>query len=150
VIPIVAYYRVSGMSQVEGDGFDRQALAVATWVTTQSAYGADYRLEHQYFEKGVPGKTDEEGRPAFQQMIADLLGNGCRTIVIESLDRLARGYAIQEQLITYLASKGLTLISANTGEDITAAMMGDPMKRAMVQMQGIFAELDQNMLVAKL
>jgi len=29
-------------------------------------------------------------------------------------------------------------------------MMGDPMKRAMIQMQGIFAELDKNMLVAKL
>src|SRR5258708_6982056 len=148
--PFVAYCRVSGMSQVEGDGFLRQRGAILGWMTNQNMAGKPYRLEHIYDEEGVSGKTDAEERPAFQRMIGELLGNGCRTIVIESLDRLARGYAIQEQLITYIASKGLTLIAANTGEDITAAMMGDPMKRAMVQMQGIFAELDKNMLVAKL
>jgi site-specific DNA recombinase len=29
-------------------------------------------------------------------------------------------------------------------------MMGDPMRRALVQIQGILAELDKNMIVAKL
>jgi DNA invertase Pin-like site-specific DNA recombinase len=66
------------------------------------------------------------------------------------MHRLAREYRTQEHLIIYLASKGLTLISADTGEDITAAMMGDPMRRALVQIQGIFAELEKNMLVVKL
>jgi len=93
---------------------------------------------------------DEDARPAFQQMVSDLLTNGCRTIVVESLDRLARQYDIQQRLTEYLASKGISVISANTNEDITAALMGDPMRRAMVQVQGIFAELDKNMLIAKL
>ena len=53
-------------------------------------------------------------------------------------------------MIIYIASKGLTLISANTGENITEAMMGDPMRRALVQIQGVLAELDKNMIVAKL
>jgi DNA invertase Pin-like site-specific DNA recombinase len=66
------------------------------------------------------------------------------------MSRLAREYRTQEHLIIYIASKGLTLISADTGEDITAAMMGDPMRRALVQIQGIFSELDKNLLVAKL
>lgn len=137
--------RCSGKSQIDGDTWDRQIAAIRSCCESKNL-----SLIHEYLEKAVPGKLGEEARPAFQQMVADLLGNGCRTIVIESLDRLARQYDIQQQLATYLASKELTLISANTGEDITAALMGDPMRRALVQIQGIFAELDKNMLIAKL
>lgn len=141
----VAYCRVSGQSQISGDGFPRQLAAINACCQSKGL-----TLEHEYMEEAVPGKLDEESRPAFQQMISDLLGNGCRTIVIEGMSRLAREYRTQEHLIIYLASKGLTLISADTGEDITAAMMGDPMRRALVQIQGIFSELDKNLLVAKL
>jgi DNA invertase Pin-like site-specific DNA recombinase len=141
----VAYCRVSGPSQISGDGFPRQIAAI-----TASCESKGFELIHEYLEEAVPGKLDEESRPAFQEMISDLLGNGCRTIVVEALHRLAREYRTQEHLVIYLASKGITLISADTGEDITAAMMGDPMRRALVQIQGIFAELEKNLLVAKL
>jgi hypothetical protein len=47
-------------------------------------------------------------------------------------------------------AEGLTLIAANTGEDVTAAMQADPMRKAMVQIQAVFAELDKNLLVRKL
>lgn len=141
----VGYMRCSGAGQVDGDTWNRQNAAIQALCESKGM-----ALVHEYREEAVPGKLGEESRPAFQRMVSDLLGNGCRTIVIESLDRLARQYDIQQQLATYLASKGLTLISANTGEDITAALMGDPMRRALVQIQGIFAELDKNLLVAKL
>lgn len=141
----VGYLRCSGVSQIDGDTWDRQLEAIKDCCLSQSL-----ELIHYYREEAVSGKLGEESRPAFQQMVSDLLGNGCRTIIIEGMDRLARQYDIQQQLATYLASKGLRLISANTGEDITAALMGDPMRRALVQIQGIFAELDKNLLVAKL
>ena len=141
----VAYTRCYGKSQVDGDTWERQNAAIASCCLAKGL-----TLLREYRDEAVSGKLGEEARPSFQQMVADLLGNGCRTVVVESLDRLARQYDIQQQLATYLASKGLTLISANTGEDITAALMGDPMRRALVQMQGVFAELEKNMLVAKL
>ncbi len=141
----VGYSRCSGASQVDGDTWDRQSEAIKSCCVSKGL-----TLIHEYRDEAVPGKSGEESRPGFQRMVSDLLGNGCRTIVIESLDRLARQYDIQQQLATYLASKGLTLISSNTGEDITAALMGDPMRRALVQIQGIFAELDKNLLIAKL
>ena len=59
-------------------------------------------------------------------------------------------YHIQNQLVVMLCSKGLTLISADTQQDVTAAFLGDPMLKAMIQVQGVFAELDKSMLVAKL
>lgn len=141
----VAYMRCSSMASLAGDTWERQITAIRQCCEAQGL-----ELIREYREEAVPGKTSADNRPAFQLMISELLGNGCRTIVVEALDRLARSYSIQEQLITYIASKRLRLIAANSGEDITAAMIGDPMKRAMVQMQAVFAELDKNMLVAKL
>jgi site-specific DNA recombinase len=143
--PAVSYMRCSGKASLFGDTWDRQTETIEACAAAKG-----YQIEHEFREEAVPGKLDEEHRPAFQEMIATLLGNGCKTIIVESLDRLAREYRIQEQLIIYIASKGLTLISANTGENITEAMMGDPMRRALVQIQGILAELDKNMIVAKL
>jgi len=145
VTAAVAYMRCSSKGAVFGDTWDRQITAIQACCQAKGLH-----LVHEYREEAVPGKLDEDQRPAFQTMIATLLENGCRTIIVESLDRLAREYRIQESLIIYLASKGLTLISANTGENITEAMMGDPMRRALVQIQGILAELDKNMIVAKL
>jgi DNA invertase Pin-like site-specific DNA recombinase len=140
----VGYLRCSGLGQISGDTWDRQSESIR-------AFAADkYTIEREYREEGVPGKTEHEDRPAFKEMVSDLLSNGCRTVIVESMDRLSREYRIQEQLLIYLASKGISLISANTGENITDAMMGDPMRRALVQIQGIFAELDKNMTVAKL
>jgi len=143
--PAVAYYRVSGKSQIDGDGFHRQADAVKKF---SLSFG--FEIIHEFQEQAVPGKLDQDSRPAFQEMVSSLLGNGCRTIIVESMDRFARELRTQEQLIVYLASKGLSLISANTGENITEAMMGDPMRRALVQMQGVFAELEKNMIISKL
>lgn len=145
MLDVVGYLRVSSQGQIVTDGFPRQSEAILRLCEVKG-----FTLLREYREEGIPGKLDEESRPAFQQMVSDLLSNGCRTIVIEGMSRLAREYRTQEHLIIYLASKGLTLISADTGEDITAAMMGDPMRRALVQIQGIFSELDKNLLVAKL
>lgn len=139
------YLRCSGRSQLDGDTWQRQDDAIVSCAGQKCL-----TLDRSFREEAVPGKTEEDHRPAFQEMVAAMLREGVKVVIVESLDRLARGYAIQEQLITYLASKGLTLIAANTGEDITAAMMGDPMKRALVQMQAVFAELDKNLIVAKL
>ncbi len=140
-----AYVRVSGKGQVQGDGFRRQEDAIRAF-----SKEARIAIEGVYREEGVSGTTTEDDRPAFQEMVTAILKNGVRTIVIESMDRLARELMIQESLLIYLASKGITLIVARTGENVTEAVMGDPMRKALVQMQGVFAELEKNLLVKKL
>jgi DNA invertase Pin-like site-specific DNA recombinase len=140
----VAYLRVSGRGQVDGHGFDRQRDTIAAWAKRHGV-----RLVNEYRED-VSGTKEETDRPVFQTMLADLLANGCRTIVVESLDRFARDLGVQLQLLAYLKAKGVRLVSAITGDDVTAAMDDDPMRRAMVQVQGTFAELEKNLLVRKL
>jgi DNA invertase Pin-like site-specific DNA recombinase len=144
VTKAVAYMRCSGLGQGT-DTWERQLEAIRTFCTAEG-----FELVRVYQEDAVPGKLDREDRPAFKQMIADLAENGCKTIIVERLDRLARRFGTQESLLTYLVGEGLTLYAADSGENVTEAMMGDPMRRALVQIQGIFAELDKNMTIAKL
>jgi len=105
----------------------------------------------QYFQEPVSGCKNSDERPAFMEMVSTILrDNGVSCIVIEGMDRLARELMVQEQLISYLASKGIDLYSANTGENVTQAIKDDPVKKAMVQMQGVFSELEKSRLVKKL
>jgi DNA invertase Pin-like site-specific DNA recombinase len=142
---VFAYLRVSGKGQVTGTGFSRQLDAITAYCSKKKSYEIV-----QVFKEQVSGTKGEADRPEFSAMIHEILRNGVDTIIVESLDRLAREYRIQEQLLIYLASKDINLISANTGENVTKAISADPMKKAMIQVQGIFAELDKSLLVKKL
>src|SRR6266576_3458622 len=42
------------------------------------------------------------------------------------------------------------LISASTGEDVTASLADDPMREGMVLMQGVFSQIEKKRLVLKL
>jgi len=142
--PIFAYCRVSGRGQIDGHGFARQMETIKRFCTERG-----YHIDKIYKEQ-VSGTSDETKRPQFSAMVSAILENGCNTVVVESLDRLAREYRVQEQMLIYLASKGINLIAANTGENITEAVHSDPMKKALIQIQGVFAELDKSLLVKKL
>jgi len=139
------YMRCSGKGQILGDTWDRQAEDIRRFAAEEG-----FTVERLFAEEAVPGKTEAEDREAFQEMVYLMCANGVKTVIVESLDRFAREYRVQEQLVIYLAAKKLTLYSANTGENVTEAMMADPMRRALVQIQGIFAELDKNLTINKL
>ena len=139
------YIRVSGKGQVRGTGLQRQEAAIREYANANR-----FQVIQIFQEKGVSGTEKKDRRPAFQEMMAIVLKDGVCTIIVEGLDRLAREYTVQEQLLIYLASKEVELISANTGENVTEAIKADPMKKAMIQIQGVFAELEKNILVGKL
>ena len=137
----VGYCRVSSIGQQKtGTGLDRQEQTIRSF-----AKQAGYKLSTVYHEAFTGTEND---RPVFETMIADLLDNGCRIIICECLDRLARDLSVQLQIIALLANKGITLINAMTGQDCTSP--SDPMSLAMIQVQGAFAELDKNLLIRKL
>jgi len=140
--PAIAYLRVSGRAQVGGHGFKRQRQTIDQFT---KAAGLKIAVEYREAHTGT-----EADRPVFEKMLTDVLSNGCRTIVVESLDRFARDVLVQGALLGRLAAEGVTMYSAATGEDVTAAMAADPMRKAMVQIQGVFAELDKRLLVRKL
>jgi DNA invertase Pin-like site-specific DNA recombinase len=142
MVKAYGYLRVSGTGQVDGDGFDRQRELISRF-----ADQAEIVIPRFYEERGISGAKGEKDRPAFQEMLTAILSNGVRAVVVERLDRLAREYVVQEQLLVYLAAKGITLWNASTGENVTEAVKADPMKKAVIQIQGVFAELEKSLLV---
>ncbi|MFC1556079.1 recombinase family protein [candidate division KSB1 bacterium] len=142
---VYGYLRVSSKGQIEKDGFARQKKAIQNYAKKHKVDIASF-----FEEEGISGTLDIDNRPAFQAMMNAIMKNGVNAVIVERLDRLAREYRIQEQLLIYMASKGIELISAETEENITEAIKADPMRLAMVQMQGIFSQLEKNLLVKKL
>ena len=144
---VFAYSRVSGRSQAQDgkDGLPRQRQAIEAWAKSNGA-----TIVEHFEEKGVCGENEWQDRPAFSELIGRILDNGVRTIVVENLSRLARAYVVQEHILLWLATKDITLIAADSGEDITAAVRGDPVKKLLVQMMGCLYEYEKNSLVRKL
>ncbi len=137
------YVRVSGTGQLKGHGPERQRDDI-------DAFAARNGIEvAAVFQDAWTGTDDD--RPEFMGMVEAMMTNGVRTVVVESMDRFARDLAVQMQLIAKLLSAGITLIPANTGQPISSASLDDnPMLKAMVQIQGVFAELDKSLTVRKL
>jgi len=142
----VSYMRCSGDSQISGDTWDRQIEKIHILADRQG-----FEIEKEWREEGVSGKVECEQRPAFQAMLAELLSNGCRTIIVEDLSRLARRYAVQEQILLYLCAKGITLWTcANGGQNITEEMNQDPTKRLLIGIVGLVSQWEREQLVEKL
>jgi DNA invertase Pin-like site-specific DNA recombinase len=136
-----SYLRVSGKGQVDGDGFPRQREAVQKYA---AANGLE--ITHEFVEKGVSGKTEWEDRPAFAEMMAALLSNGTRVVLVENLSRLARDLMVQESIIADFQRKGLTLISVSEPD----LCSDDPSRTMMRQVLGAFWQYEKSMLVLKL
>lgn len=141
-IPVFAYLRVSSKGQVKGHGFERQEETISEF-----ARGNGFTIS-AIFRDAFTGT--EADRPEFNRMVAEILGNGVHTILVESLDRLARDVMIQSLLLAKLAQHDITLINCVTGEDVTASMSEDPMRKALIQIQSVFSELEKSRLVSKL
>ncbi len=139
------YMRVSSSGQIEGDGFERQHFAIAAFAASRGYDSVTY-----FREEAIPGKSEIADRPAYLEMIQAAIDSGVQTVLVERMDRLAREFRVQELILTHLACHSIDLIAADTGENVTEAFRGDPMRRAMIQIQGIFAELEKNMIVSKL
>jgi DNA invertase Pin-like site-specific DNA recombinase len=105
-VALVAYLRVSGKGQVEGDGFTRQLEAIKKYAAAN-----DIKIVKVYREEGVSGTADWANRPAFSEMMTALLANGTRTVLVERLDRIARDLMVQESIIADFKRKGLSIIS---------------------------------------
>jgi DNA invertase Pin-like site-specific DNA recombinase len=137
------YSRVSSLDQLQGSGLNRQAQIIRSYCKQNKLH-----LKRIYEEKGISGTL--QNRPEFSELVSACQLEGVKIVVIESLDRLARGLQVQLHLTTWLCSKSIELISAQTGENISKALLEDPMRKALVHIQGVFAELEKELLVKRM
>ena len=81
----VSYLRVSGLGQVDGDGFHRQRESIQ-----ERARMLDLEIVREFRDAGVSGTKALQDRPGLTALVEHAAGNGARTVLVEKADRLAR------------------------------------------------------------
>ena len=141
---LVAYLRVSTVGQADdGYGLDTQEKIVRAWADANDHFIVRVCTD------SVSGTVDALDREGFACAMEALNTDQAAGIVIARLDRLGRKLTIQEGTLAALWANDVTVYAADQGE-IRKEDPDDPMRDAMRQMMGVFAELDRKMLVKRM
>lgn len=140
----IAYYRTSSATNV-GDDKDSEARQRDAVEAYAKANGL--KIVDSFYDAAVSGDDDLTDREGFAMMLDRIEGNGVRTVLIESADRLARKVMVQEVGIVAMQERGVQCLTSS-GMDLTDD--SDEFKVAMRQVAGVFAQLEKARLVRKL
>ena len=140
----LAYLRVSGLGQVKGDGFPRQAAAIAKHAKRHKLI-----VTETFRDKGVSGTLEMADRAGLAQLLDRIESNGVKTVLVERADRLARDLLVSEVILGQFRDLGVTVIEAEGGTDLTVAD-GDPTRKLIRQVLGAVSEFDKSVTVLKL
>jgi DNA invertase Pin-like site-specific DNA recombinase len=142
---LVAYIRVSTDAQAEeGYGLDAQREAVTRW-----AKGHGHRVVLVCTDEGVSGTLDALDREGLTCAIEAIESGEAGALVLARLDRLARRLHVQEAVLAQVWQRGGRVFTVDAGE-VLPDDPDDPMRTAMRQMMGVFAELDRSMIAKRL
>ncbi|MFJ6720476.1 recombinase family protein [Streptomyces sp. NPDC091259] len=95
-----------------------------------------------YVDEGVSGAKPPMERPAMKQLLSEL--SGVDIVMVWKIDRIARSFVGFADIVRELDKQGVALVSATEPIDMTGAT-----GRAMAQMIAIFAELEREMIKAR-
>jgi len=140
----LAYLRVSGLSQAKGDGFRRQAEAIAKYAKAHKL-----TVDATYRDTGVSGTTELTDRDGLAELLERITANGIKTVLVERADRLARDLMVSEVILSQFRELGITVIEAEGGTDLTVAD-GDPTRVMIRQVLGAVSQFEKSILVMKL
>jgi DNA invertase Pin-like site-specific DNA recombinase len=94
------------------------------------------------FQDKVSGK--DTNRPALQDMLAFVREGD--TVLVHSIDRLARNLVDLRNLVTALNDKGATVTFVKDNLTFTTKDNGNPASLLMLNMMGAFAEFERSMI----
>jgi DNA invertase Pin-like site-specific DNA recombinase len=140
----VAYFRTSSATNVgpDKDSLKRQRAAVLTF-----AKSAGYEIAEEFYDAAVSGADAIDERPGFAAMLQRLLGNGVRTIIVETASRFARDLIVQETGWRFLRNAGVSLVAADSPDSF---LDETPTAVLIRQVLGAVAQFEKQALVAKL
>ncbi|MFA9479226.1 recombinase family protein [Phycisphaerales bacterium AB-hyl4] len=140
----LAYLRVSGRGQVDGDGFHRQRHAIDKYA---KAHGLT--IAGEYRDEGVTGTAESFDRPGLTDMLVRIKANGVRVVLVERSDRLARDLVVGEIILREFKDLGVSVIEAEGGNDLTAGD-DDPTRVLIRQVLGAVSQFEKSVIVSKL
>lgn len=158
--PAVAYYRTSSATNVSKqptadtaakgtkdirefkDSLPRQQDAVR-------AYAKAHKLEivQEFYDAAVSGTDPVQSRDGFSAMLAYMLGNGARIVLVENASRFARDLVIQITGHDLLKSKGISLVPVDAPDYFTNETDTAKMVRNIL---GAVSQFEKDTLVTRL
>ena len=142
---LTAYLRVSTDLQAEqGQGLAVQREAICTWAKANR-----HRVVGWHADEGVSGSNDVDARPSLLDALTQLETGEAQGLVAYKLDRLARKLTVQEATLARVWSLGCDVFTVDLGK-VPQDDADDPMRTALRQMLGVFAQLDRGMIAARL
>jgi len=142
----IGYLRVSSAAQAKDgkDGFPRQREAIRAYCK-----GQRIELLEEHEDAGVSGTVPLVGRDGLSRALERCGELGATLLVVEKADRLGRDLIVSEMAVRAFADVGVSIVTADTGENITEAG-NDPSRKLIRQVLNAVAEYERSALVAKL
>ena len=141
---LAAYLRVSTEAQTDGLGLEVQADAIERWARENG-----HRIVATFTDAGVSGSNGIEGRVGLTDALLALKDGHADGFVVAKLDPLACSLTVQEGTLRKLWDLGATVFAVDLGE-VPEGDPDDPMRTALRQMVGVFAQLERGMITARL
>ena len=133
------YLRVSTDEQAkEGFSIRAQEEKLRSYATAK-----DWHIYKIYADEGISGK-DIDGRPAVQQLIADVISKKINNVLIYKIDRLTRSTKNLIELVELFNQNNCAFNSLNETIDTSSAT-----GRMFLKIVGIFAEFERENLAER-
>jgi len=141
---LVGYLRVSSEGQLDGYGLDRQERDIKRWTKANG-----HRLVHWCRDEGRSGALDVADRPGLACAVDAISSGMAKGVIVGNIDRLARALTVQEAALALIWKLGGSVFTAEAGE-VPQDDPDDPMRTAIRQVMGVFAELDRKNVTKRL
>jgi site-specific DNA recombinase len=130
------YLRTSG-----DDGRDKAGLPVQRADCQSFAARAGFEIVQEFADDGVTGTLPMSARPQGRLLIAALLGDGVKTVLVYDAKRVGRTQPAYWSFIGLCRDSGITVLDS-TGTDLGGSVMGG--------VNGMLAEMDRDATVSRL
>lgn len=141
---VVGYARRSSHSDDNGDSIAGQRRRLSSWARSHG-----HRLVEVHVDEGVSGTLVDTARPGLSAALDALSHGEGDALVVTTLDRLSRKLTVQEAALGRVWQAGASVFTVDVGE-VHRDDPDDPMRTAMRQMMGVFAELERGMVTARM
>jgi DNA invertase Pin-like site-specific DNA recombinase len=141
---LVGYLRVSSEGQLDGYGLDVQERSARRWAKANG-----HKIVRWCRDEGRSGALGVADRPGLACAVDAISTGAAKGLVIARIDRLARALTVQEAALAIVWRLGASVFTADAGE-VLPDDPDDPMRTAIRQVFGVFAELDRKMVTKRL
>lgn len=143
---VIAYLRVSTERQVkDGFGLADQEKQVRAWCRANG-----HKLIRLVKDDAKSGTLEAAERPGLLAALKAIRDGEAEGIVMRDLDRIARTLTVQEAVLAQLWKLGGHAYIVTSADEVPQDDPDDPMRTAMRQMAGVFAQLERAMVIKRM